>query len=188
MRGVLDRLYLLSGYLACVCLALIGLSIVGQIAGRFVKVTFDATEISGFFMAASLFLGLAYTFRTGSHIRVNLLITRLGPRGRRVVELWCCLLASVGCAYWTWETAKMVLVSIELHDVSPGLMAVPFWIPQTALVVGIGLFTVACIDEFVRVARGMNPDFEDAEARNLREIETARFTESSPASRAEAAE
>ena len=188
MRAFLDRLYLLSGGLACICLALMGLSIVGQVAGRFARVAFDATEVSGFFMAASLFLGLAYTFRTGSHIRVNLLITRLGPRARRAAELWCSLLASIASAYWTYETAKMTLVSIDLHDISPGLMAVPFWIPQTALVAGTGLFTVACIDEFVRVLRGAELAVEDAEARSLRDIKAVGFTGGPRANPASAAE
>lgn len=181
MRGFLDRLYLFSGYLACVCLALIGLSIIGQIAGRFLKIAFDATEISGFFMAASTFLGLAYTFTTDSHIRVNLLISRLGPRGRKATELWCSLLASLACGYWTWQSAKMVLISIEVHDVSPGLMAVPFWIPQSALVLGIGIFTIACIDEFFQVLHGKDPDFADAEAHALGDIEIVDFVASETA-------
>lgn len=165
-----------SGYLACVCLALIGLSIVGQIAGRFLRVAFDATEISGFFMAASTFLGLAYTFTTDSHIRVNLLISRLGPGGRRASELWCSLLAAGACGYWTWQTVQMVLISIEVHDVSPGLMAVPFWIPQSALVIGLAIFTIACVDEFFQVLHGKDPDFADAEAHALGDIKVTDFT------------
>ncbi|MGE0415279.1 MAG: TRAP transporter small permease [Acetobacteraceae bacterium] len=185
MRRFLDRLYLVSGYLACVCMALIGLSIIGQIAGRFLKIAFDATEISGFFMAASTFLGLAYTFSTESHIRVNLLISRLNPVGRRIAELWCSLLAAVACAYWTWQTLNMVLISIEVNDVSPGLMAVPFWIPQSALVVGLVIFTIACIDEFFQVLHGKDPDFADAEAHALGEIEVVDFAtaEGRPAER-----
>ncbi|MGE0222103.1 MAG: TRAP transporter small permease [Acetobacteraceae bacterium] len=178
MRALLDRLYLFSGYLACVCLALIGLSIIGQIAGRFLNIAFDATEISGFFMAASTFLGLAYTFTNESHIRVNLLISRLGARGRRIAELWCSAAAAVACGYWTWQTIGMVLISIEVHDVSPGLMAVPFWIPQSALVVGLVVFTIACIDEFFQVLHGKNPDFADAEAHALGGIEAVTFTPS----------
>lgn len=178
MRRILDQLYLVSGYLASICLALIGLSILAQIAGRFLKITFDATEISGFFMAASTFLGLAYTFTTESHIRVNLLISRLGPRGRKIVELWCSLLAAVACGYWTWQTLDMVLVSIEVNDVSPGLMAVPFWIPQSALVVGLLVFTIACIDQFFQVLFGKEPDFADAEAHALGEIEVIDFAHS----------
>ena len=167
MRTVLDRLYLYSGYLACVFLALIGLSILGQIAGRFLRFTFDATEISGFFMAASTFLGLAYTFHTDSHIRVNILITRLGPAASRIAELWCSGLAAIACAYWTFETFQMVRLSVELNDISPGLMAVPFWIPQSAVLLGVALFTIACADNFVSTLYGKVPDFSDAEAHAL---------------------
>jgi len=163
----LDRLYLASGYLAAFCMAMIGVSILGQIAGRFLNFAFDATEISGFFMAASTFLGLAYTFHSGSHIRVNLIVARLPGGAQRAIELWCCGLAAIACAYWCWQSVEMVRVSIEVHDVSPGLMAVPFWIPQIPLALGIALLCVALVDQFVRVARGKRPDFADAEAHAL---------------------
>ena len=76
MRNILDKLYLYSGYLSAFFLVLIALTILAQIIGRFVNITIDSTETAGFSMAAVTFLGLAYTFRTGEHIRVTL-FTRL---------------------------------------------------------------------------------------------------------------
>ena len=181
MRRGLDALYLVSGYLACLSLALIGASIIGQIAGRFIGVAFDATEISGFFMAASTFLGLGYTFRAGAHVRVTLIIGRLGRAGQRGAELWSCGLAAVACAYWAWQTLDMVLVSIEVHDVSPGLMAVPFWIPQSFVALGIVILTVGMIDEFLQVLGGKVPDFADAEAQAIGELEAQPFDDAAGA-------
>ena len=74
IRLWLDRLYLSSGYVAGMFLMAIGLTIVAQVVGRLVGVAIDSTEISGFCLAASSFLGLAYTFHSGSHIRINMLI------------------------------------------------------------------------------------------------------------------
>jgi TRAP-type C4-dicarboxylate transport system permease small subunit len=61
MRRFLDSVYAVSGGLSAFFLMMIGVSILGQIIGRRFNVAFDATEISGFCMAASTFLGLAYT-------------------------------------------------------------------------------------------------------------------------------
>ena len=180
MRRLLDALYLMSGYVACLCLALIGASIVAQIAGRFVGAAFDATEISGFFMAASTFLGLAYTFRAGSHVRVTLIVGRLGPAGQRGAELWSYGIAAVACAYWAWQTIEMVVVSIELHDISPGLMAVPFWIPQSLVALGIIVLTIGLADEFCQVLGGKTPEFTDAEAQAIGDIEAEPLEQPAP--------
>lgn len=171
MRAALDMLYRLSGWAAGICLMLIGLSILGQIAGRFFNLAFDATEISGFFMAGATFLGLAYTFSSGAHIRVTLLIGRLGTQGKRRAEIWSCLVTAIAAAYWSWQAIDMVRVSILVHDVSPGLMAVPFWIPQTAFAAGLVVFTIAVVDELVQVIMGKVPSFADAEAEAIGEIE-----------------
>ena len=62
-----------SGYLAAIFLAVIALTIIAQILGRFINVTIDSTETAGFSLAALTFFGLAYTFRSGEHIRVTLI-------------------------------------------------------------------------------------------------------------------
>ncbi len=187
MRRALDRLYKVSGALSAFFLMMIGVTIVGQILGRFVNVAFDATEISGFCMAASMFLGLAYTFRSGAHIRVSLLITRLGMGGRRWVEILCCALAGGGCLYFAWNAWEIVLESKEFGDTSPGLMAVPFWIPQIGMATGISILAVAFLDEMVEVLMGKQPDFTDAEAQAIGEIEVVTVSaedRNAPAARA----
>lgn len=167
MRRALDLMYRLSGGLAAFFLAMIGVTIVLQILGRFLNFAFDATEISGFCMAASLFLGHAYTFNTGSHIRVNLLISRLGLGGKRWIEIWCCALGTIGCAYFAWNAWEMTVESLDFGDKSPGLMAVPFWIPQVGMSLGITMLAIGFLDDLVQVLRGKVPDFADAEAQAI---------------------
>jgi TRAP-type C4-dicarboxylate transport system permease small subunit len=80
IRTLLEGLYKLSGYLAGFFLLSIALSIIAQVVGRFVGLTIDATELAGFCLAATTFLGLAFALRGGSHVRVNLLIRNFrGP-------------------------------------------------------------------------------------------------------------
>lgn len=174
MRRALDLMYRLSGGLAAFFLAMIGITIVLQILGRLLNFTFDATEISGFCMAASLFLGHAYTFNSGSHIRVNLLVSRLGLGGKRWVEIWCCLLGVLGGAYFAWNAWEMTIESLEFGDKSPGLMAVPFWIPQVGMSLGITFLTIGFLDDLAQVLAGKVPDFADAEAQAIgEELEAA---------------
>ncbi len=160
IRRTLDALYLAAGYLAALFLAGIGVSILAQIVGRMARYTIDSTEIAGFCLAASTFLGLAYTFRHGGHIRVTLLIRYATGPTRRWIELWCIGFAAVGIAYFTFWTFEFVYFSWLFREISPGLMAVPFWIPRLGMALGLLLLTMALVDEFVAVWRGAEPSYE----------------------------
>ena len=160
IRRSLDALYLTSGYLAAFFLAAIALSIVAQVVGRYFRFIVDATEIAGFCLAASTFLGLAYTLRSGSHIRVTLLIRNAEGRARRWVELWCIGCAALAMLYFSYWALDFVYFSWSIGERSPGLMAVPFWIPRLGMALGLVLLTIALIDEFVAVMRGQAPSYE----------------------------
>jgi len=159
-RRLLDGLYLLSGVLAAAFLAAIAVLILAQILGRMAGYAVDSTELSGFFMAASTFLGLAFTFREGGHIRVGLVVSRLAGRRRQAVELWCCLATAALMAYIAWRAALFAWESYEFHDVSPGLLAMPFWIPQSAMAAGLVVLAIALVDAAVAVARGRDAGYD----------------------------
>lgn len=160
VRRALDHLYLWSGYAAAFFLAAIAATIVAQIVGRFFGVAIDSTESAGFSMAASTFLGLAHTFKQGSHIRVTLLIGLAKGRLRQAIELWAVGFAAAGMGYLSYWAADLVYYSWVFHEISPGLLAVPFWIPRLAMAVGAAILTIAMVDEFVRVLLGAVPAYE----------------------------
>lgn len=159
-RRALDYLYRLSGGLAAFFLLSIGVSIVFQFVGRWFGLVVDSTEASGFCMAASSFLGLAYTLRCGGHIRVNLLLTRLAPGLRHWLELWCCGVAAAILAFLSWHAVVQVLQSYEFGDRSPGLIGMYFWIPQSGMALGLIIMAVAFIDEIFSIIRGNELSYE----------------------------
>ncbi|MFA5521151.1 MAG: TRAP transporter small permease [Castellaniella sp.] len=165
LRTVLNVMYRASGVLAAFFLLLICVLIVLQIVGRSINIIIDSTELAGFFLAASSFLGLAYTLNQGSHIRVNMLPASVkNPRHKAWLELWCCACAALVMGYITWQAGLFTLESLEYGDLSPGLMAVPFWIPQTAMTAGLLMLTIAFVDEFILIARGGTPSYVDQAA------------------------
>lgn len=165
MRAFLDTLYRYSGYLAAFFLFAIGATIVAQIVGRFFGVAVDATELSGFCLAASSFLGLAYTLKGGTHVRVNLLIRGFTGSAKKAVELWCCGAGALAIGYFAANAVHFAYESFVFGDISPGLIAAPFWIPQSGMAIGAVILTIALIDEFVCIARGAVPSYlENLEA------------------------
>ena len=170
LRLALDRLYLVSGWLAATFIALIGLLVLCQVllnaidrlssllTGSAIGLTIPSyADFTGFFLAAASFLAMAHTLREGGHIRVTLLITQFGPKLQRAFEVWCLLLAAATAAYFTWYTFSLVRESFTYHDLSAGMVAVPLWIPQAAMLLGLAVLTVALGDELVRVLRGKPP-------------------------------
>ncbi len=154
LRSLLDKLYLASGVIAGFFLAAIAVVIGIQVVGRFWGFVFDSTEISGFFMAASTFLGLGYTFRQGGHVRVTLAVHVLKPAARRVSEFFCCLFGAALLLYLTWLAGAFAHESFTYGDISPGLMAVPFWIPQSGMALGLLIMSIALIDSGVEILQG----------------------------------
>lgn len=158
-RRILNGLYAGCGYLAALCLASIALTIIAQVCGRFVGVAVDSTESAGFFLAGATFLGLAHTFRHGDHIRVTLLTRYANGVLERLLHLWAIAFCVVAMAYMTWWAFDLVYFSFVFGDKSPGLLAVPFWIPRSVMATGVLVFTVALVDELVCVAAGAVPSY-----------------------------
>ncbi len=163
MRKALDAVYTGSGLLAGFFLVTVGALSLMQIFGRmlgFAAVTGD--EFAGYCMAASSFLGLAWTLRANEHIRVTLLTAHLRGAGRRALELACLALAVALIGYFAYWAADMVWTSYRLNDVSQGLVPIKLWVPQLGMALGLVVLLVAFVDDFIVVARGQQPSYDVA--------------------------
>lgn len=153
-RPWLNRLYDACGALAALFLVALLLVIVLQMAARWSGRQFPgSTDYAGYCMAAASFFALAYTLNHGAHIRVSLLLARLG-RWRRAGELWCLSISAALACYFAYYAIKGVHVSYRLHDISQGQDATPLWIPQLVMAIGGSVFALALVDRLVQVARG----------------------------------
>jgi TRAP-type C4-dicarboxylate transport system permease small subunit len=157
----LDRLFTWSGYLAGVFLVTIAIIVVAQIVVRlFNQQIPSADEFAGYCLAASSFLGLAYSFRSGSHIRVTLLTDRLSTQVQRILMLLVLTFTIIMIAVWAYNSLSMVYESWKFKDMSTGILKYPIWIPQLSMGIGVTLFCLAIIEDLVNVMRGKEPNFE----------------------------
>ena len=61
----------------------------------------------------------------------------------------------VALAAWcTWETAHFVYESFIYKEVAQGMVAVPLWIPQIGMPIGLGLLTLMLLRRLLRVVQG----------------------------------
>jgi TRAP-type C4-dicarboxylate transport system permease small subunit len=167
MRRWLDVLYKTSFCLGAGSIAMICMLVVSQVllnlvdrlstllTGSAIGLTIPSyADFTGFLLAAASFLSLAYTLREGAHIRVVLLVSRLPKRMHRLVEIWCIGFGLAISIYFAWYTARLTRESYTYNDLSSGMIAVPIWIPQTAMLLGLVILAVAFLDELVAVCRG----------------------------------
>ena len=175
LRRYLNALYLASGWLAAACIAAICLLVVcqvclnlvdrlsGALTGSAIGLTIPSyADFTGFFLAAASFMALAHTLRQGGHIRVTLIISHLNERVRHIFETWCLLLATGITIYFSWYTFSLIRESYTYHDLSSGMIAVPIWIPQSAMLLGLVVLSIALIDELIGALCGKKPGYVGA--------------------------
>ena len=161
MRLFLDRLYLVSGWLAGFFLIAIFVLMMVLSAGRPLGLNVPAgDDIVSWCMAAMAFLGLAHTFRSGELIRVGLLIENLPARTRHAVEVAALLVGCGFVGFFAWNAVRMTYDSWRFNDMAQGVLAVPLWIPQLGYAGGLVILFVAFVDELVHVLRGNVPRYE----------------------------
>ena len=150
-RKALDSLYLMGGIVSAMfLLTMLGI-IVAQMVARWSGQAFPgSTNYAGYCMAASSFLALAYALNSGSHIRVNLMLSALG-RYRRWGEIWCFAVAAFLATYFARYAIKTTQGSIKWNDISQGQDATPLWIPQIAMSVGTVILAIAVWDNLFRM-------------------------------------
>jgi len=174
MRRFLDNLYALSGGVAALCIVIITGLVFAQVMlnltdkiwaatfGRAIGLTIPSyADFTGFFLAAASFFALAYTLKEGGHIRVTLFIQRFPEKIRRFIEIWCCALASAISLYFTYYTVLLMMETFQYNDLSSGMIAVPLWVPQSAMAMGLLVLSTALVDEFFTVLMGHNPSYAD---------------------------
>ena len=109
-------------------------------------------EVASFLEVLVIFGGLAYTFRTGGHVRVDLVTGRL-PRPLRA---WLRLLGLlIGLAFLVaviWTTAQSALTAYRYGRVST-VMLYPLWLPMLLIPAGLALLAAAMLVTLARQAR-----------------------------------
>lgn len=155
LRRLLDGIYLGGAILAALCLAAIAVLVLAQVVARwFGGLVPSAEELAGFLMAAATFLALAWTLRGGGHVRVQLLVRRLGARARRWQEILVTITMLALTVSLAWSSTELVLESHAYGDVSSGYVPVPLWIPQLPMAVGLVVLALALLDELVAQLSG----------------------------------
>ena len=146
----LRTLYKLSGNVAAIFLILVAVFILTGIASRiFGFYIRGLAEYSGYCMAASSFLALAYTFGENGHIRINLFLEKANQKIKRFLEIWCLSVATFFSGFLAFYFIKMLIISIEFGERSEGADEIYIWIPQVTVALGSTIFFICVMNNLI---------------------------------------
>ncbi len=165
MRKALDLIYLAAGAMSALCIlsicGLVTMQVIFNLITKLLGTQFAFTipsyaDFAGFLLAAASFLALAYTLKHEGHIRVTLFKDFLKGPWAHTVEIFTLTLASAAAVYMTYAMIGHLHESISYGDVSTGIIPVPLWLPQSTLVIGLALFTLALVDDLICTILGVS--------------------------------
>ncbi|MDP4029514.1 MAG: TRAP transporter small permease [Gallionella sp.] len=170
----IDRISLVSAYLAAGCLAMLTLLTLCQVAlGLLSKVSsvFPSDiavgwEYSAYLMGTAFMLGGALTMRAGMQIRVEILMKLIGGQFQRLMEIVASLIGAGFVSFLAVSLALFALDSYRSGQVSGGSFT-PLWIPQATLAIGTTIFALQSIMRVIAAVLGLpliNESFKVASA------------------------
>lgn len=100
------------------------------------------------------FLGAAWLLRQDGHVRLDVLITRLGPRSGRIVNGAIYLISAVILAVFTWFCIKVTITDYRTGVVLVSELRPHKWFIEIIMPVGSLLLIVVCLLNFVKTILG----------------------------------
>lgn len=109
-----------------------------------------AEEYGAYMLVAITCMGLAYTWKEGSHVRVELLIKRLPPAARRWLRVITIFIAFLFTVFMVVASYQLVSFSFMFGTRSGSWIRTPIAWPQITIIVGSVLLFFQLILETIR--------------------------------------
>ncbi|MCC5779334.1 TRAP transporter small permease [Nitratireductor sp. B36] len=172
MRKTLNGLYGAAEWLAMAALGVIALMVFAQVLGRVIDTVMglfglppfgflvpSLAEIAGFLLVGASFMALAGSLRGGAQIRVTLGLTAMPDRMRQMAEVFVLVIGAALSGFFFYYASKLAFDSYRFNELSYGIIAVPLWIPQAVMALGVGVFTLALLDDLFAALAGRPPSY-----------------------------
>ena len=148
MLSLVTRLITALGALAVLAIALIGT--VDVLSIRILNQSIPGViKLSEAGLVLALFLGLAVVVRNRGHIRIEILVTSLGPRTRRFCDVTGYLFTTVFFSMWSWQMGHMAAKSWSIRETATGLLSFPLYPIKFILFLGLLIATIESVRHLV---------------------------------------
>jgi len=110
-----------------------------------------ADEFSAYMLVGLSYLGLAYTWRKGGHVRITLLVSRLPAKAASWIRLFVLILIFIFMVGITHAGWIMILYARQIGLRSDTWLTFPLFWPQLTVFIGFLLLTLTLLLEIARV-------------------------------------
>ncbi len=143
----LDRVYLGMGYLCGTMFLLLALFITYQVIARKLGgiMAPGMDLMSGYTMAMASTWAFSYALRTGSHVRIDVLLPFMSPKVRWMADQVALGSIVFFISITSWKTWVMVLKSYEIGAVTNTYPLTPLWVPQSVVAFGFSMLALTAI-------------------------------------------
>src|SRR5215468_2979432 len=134
--------------LACVAALVVMLVVIGTdiVTRSLFNFSFEISdELGGYMLVVITFISLPVCQINDSFHHVELVQSRLSPRGRAVSHVIFDLLSLAFCAALVWQLGRLEMTSWRFEDQAPTYLATPLWIPRLAMVVGAAALVLSVV-------------------------------------------
>lgn len=131
---------LVGGYLLLAFSFVVGFEV---IARKFFGFSLQGVdEIGGYVLAVTTSFALSYALLRCAHTRVDLLLCRMPPMVRAILNTLAAAATTAFAAFMAWRAIATLEESIALSSTASTPLQTPLWIPQTLWVIGLCTFAV----------------------------------------------
>lgn len=122
-----------------------------------------ADELGGYLLVSVTFLGLAYTWKEGGHVRVELLVNLLPPKVGRFFRFITLVMAAVFCIPMIMGSYSLLQDSLLFETRSGSWLRTPLVYPQSLLLIGSVLLAVQLAAEILKSVFSLSGPKEEEE-------------------------
>ncbi len=109
-----------------------------------------AEELGGYFLVSITFMGLAYTWKEGGHVRVELFVNMLPQKLQAWLRFFTLIMATTFCVPLIAGSYQMVHDSLLFEARSGSWLRTPLAYPQSILFIGSLLLLIQFIAEIIK--------------------------------------
>lgn len=113
-------------------------------------------EMGGYALALGGMWALAYTLRTGGHVRIDILLPYLPPRVRLLLDYWALALMVVFASMVALYSWRLALESFATDARAMSFIRTPLFVPQGLMAAG---FSVLSLEALVILVVGLLESF-----------------------------
>jgi TRAP-type C4-dicarboxylate transport system permease small subunit len=138
----------ISGWMVAVMMFLIGYEV-------FMRYIFNnppiiADEIAAYLVVAVSYLGIAYTFTQGGHVRITLLVSNVPPRVAKWLRVFTMMISEAFIIVMCVACYKYLSFSIMINERSASWLNFPFKYPQATLLIGFLAYALVLLGKIVK--------------------------------------